>query len=84
MLHGWKNNTVRNWDSPFEDDLDPNSCGSGYQGWKWRPEKKMSIAEIRQVHLLIHNIRPTVRKEVGEKINFFRRDVATLSICLNI
>ncbi|KIH65351.1 hypothetical protein ANCDUO_04326 [Ancylostoma duodenale] len=48
MLHGWKANSVQQWDSPFEYDIEPNRCGNGFEGWRWRPEKKKSIEEIRQ------------------------------------
>ncbi|EPB80144.1 hypothetical protein ANCCEY_00699 [Ancylostoma ceylanicum] len=49
MFHGWKQNSVQQWDSPFEYDLEPNQCGNGYEGWRWRPEKRLSVEEIRQV-----------------------------------
>ncbi|KIH65353.1 hypothetical protein ANCDUO_04328 [Ancylostoma duodenale] len=52
MLHGWKGRSVREWDGPFEHDIDPNKCGSGFEGWWWRSEKKKSIEEIRQVNML--------------------------------
>ncbi|KAL6736619.1 hypothetical protein Aduo_006947 [Ancylostoma duodenale] len=64
MLHGWKGRSVREWDGPFEHDIDPNKCGSGFEGWWWRSEKKKSIEEIRQVFLLLHNLRPVYGQEV--------------------
>lgn len=47
MLHGWKNNSIDSWDSPFEEEVDLTTCGEGFEGWRWKTDKRMSIEEIR-------------------------------------
>lgn len=48
MIHGWKMNNVEQMEtSPFLSNIDPDSCGDGYQGWTWNVSMRRSISEIR-------------------------------------
>ncbi|KAL6736612.1 hypothetical protein Aduo_006944 [Ancylostoma duodenale] len=48
MFHGWKDNSIRRWDTPFEAEVDLKACGRGLEGWRWKEEKKSSIELIRE------------------------------------
>ncbi|KHN79472.1 hypothetical protein Tcan_04706 [Toxocara canis] len=51
MIHGWKANKIgeNGWQSPFTAVPDPSKCGAHYDGWSWRPEKRVSVSTIREM-----------------------------------
>ncbi|KAH7713439.1 Protein T08G2.2 [Aphelenchoides avenae] len=51
MFHGWKAQDVgtEEWESPFERRFDLSECGTGYAGWNWRPQKRVSVAKIKEM-----------------------------------
>ncbi|EPB80145.1 hypothetical protein ANCCEY_00700 [Ancylostoma ceylanicum] len=53
MFHGWKENSIEEFDSPFEREIDLRLCGRGLEGWKWKEEKKKSIEEIREEIIVV-------------------------------
>ncbi|VDD95873.1 unnamed protein product [Enterobius vermicularis] len=57
LIHGWKSQTVRDndWASPFYKDIELSRCGNNYDGWPWKPDKKVKIEEIRHLIELAEN-----------------------------
>lgn len=51
MIHGWKAQHVgeKGWESPFAQDFDLSKCGSNYNGWPWRPQKRVNCSEIKRM-----------------------------------
>ncbi|RCN48905.1 hypothetical protein ANCCAN_05014 [Ancylostoma caninum] len=50
MFHGWQKSSVKQMDtSPFLSDINPDSCGMGYQGWTWNMSMQRNTSEIREL-----------------------------------
>ncbi|EYC33339.1 hypothetical protein Y032_0002g732 [Ancylostoma ceylanicum] len=48
MFHGWKKNLIKDWDSPFEREIDLSLCGNSLRAWHWRADKKVTPDEMRK------------------------------------
>ncbi|KAI6241755.1 hypothetical protein M3Y99_00297200 [Aphelenchoides fujianensis] len=51
MIHAWKASELNStWfdANVFEEIPDPAECGRGLSGWRWRPEKRATVAENRE------------------------------------
>ncbi|EGT59334.1 hypothetical protein CAEBREN_03011 [Caenorhabditis brenneri] len=50
MFHGWKSNEVgaKGWESPFPRNINVTLCGSGMDGWVYRPFKNTTCDRIRE------------------------------------
>ncbi|EYC32648.1 hypothetical protein Y032_0002g1019 [Ancylostoma ceylanicum] len=47
MIHGWKKNSIEEWDSPFKKEIDLSLCGQNLRAWHWQENKKLQPVDMR-------------------------------------
>ncbi|WKY00116.1 hypothetical protein Q1695_014746 [Nippostrongylus brasiliensis] len=48
MFHGWRGNSVRVGNAPFEEMLELKKCGEGEEAWKWKRGSHVPVVQIKE------------------------------------